>query len=384
MSHFMGWWRTFFLQATDAPAVYGEASGLMALSTLALGHRWVETGQGISPNLYMLLTGDSTVARKSTSVRFARQAVEEINQELVGPKDYTMEGLYKWMQVKDPATGKGRNKLGLFAEEYGSDLARSEAYGGTMREDMCSLYDGDDFSKVRAKSDSITILRPRVNLFGGVAYRLLGQYCTRRDWDTGFFMRFLFVTPIHIREKTILPPKFPRQSWNFAVQQLGMIYDAMKANDRGLALTPQATQRYSDFLNAIPIIPGDEGIAPIYIERLKVNILKLALLYQIDRDLHADISYDAMEDACNFATHCLWPSSQIVYKVTTAREFETALTTVVDLARRPDGVTRQEVYRMFSASLGLPGNVFNFVKRSNAFLKGVNTVGEEMWTLRVW
>lgn len=382
----MGWWRTFFLQAVDAPAVYGEAAGLMALSTLALGHRWVETGQGIAPNLYMLLTGDSSVARKSTSVRFARQAVEEIEAGLVGPKDYTMEGLYKWMQVKDEKTGKGRTKFGLFAEEYGSDLARAEAYGGTMREDFCGLYDGDDFSKVRAKSDSITILRPRINLFGGVAYRLLSQYCSRRDWDTGFFMRFLFIapTPEQMREKTVLPPKFPRQHWQYAMQQLGALYDSWKGNPYGLAITPPAEAHYGQFISSLPMPVGDDGIAQIYIERLRSNILKLALLYQLDRDPHSDISLDAMIDACNFVAYSLWPSSQHVYKVTTAREFSTALNTVVELARRPNGITREEMYRTFSAERGLPQALMNFVKRSNCFSRGIDPLGAEMWQLVRW
>jgi hypothetical protein len=383
MSHFLGHWRTFFLQATDAPAVYGEAAGLMALSTLALGNRWVDSGDGIAPNLYILLTGDSSVARKSTAIRFARKAVEEINADLVGPKDYTMEGLYKWMQVKNASTGKGRNKLGLFAEEWGADLARSEAYGGTMREDMCGLYDGDDFSKVRAKSDSITILRPRVNLFGGVAYSLLGQYCSRRDWDTGFFMRFLFVTPIVMREKTVFQPKRPQAQWQYAVQQLGMLYDAMKANQYGLSLSPAAMQYFGAFLQALQI-PTDNGVAAIYVERLRSNILKLALLYQIDRDPHTDISLDAMEDACNFVMYCLWPSQQKVYEVTTQREFETALNKVVALARRPQGVGRQEVYRTFASERGLPQALLNFVKRSAAFQHGLDSNGIEKWDLIAW
>ncbi len=373
----MGHWRTFFSQATDAPAVYGEGAGLMVLSTLALGHRWVDLGEGIPPNLYMLLTGDSTIARKSTGVRFARKAVEELAPDLVGPKDYTMEGLYKWMQTKDSTTGKGRNKVGLFAEEWGSDLARSEAYGGTMREDMCMLYDGDDFSKVRAKSDSITILRPRVNLFGGVAYRLLAQYCSRRDWDTGFFMRFLFVTPIVMRETTDLPPKFPRAQWLFAIQQLGQLYDAWKANPFGLALSPSAAAHYAGFMRSIPLKVGEEGAAPIYVQRLGPNILKLALLYQLDVDPCADISVDAMANACNFVAYCLWDSFRTAYRTITAKEFETAICEVIDLAAV--GVRTEDIFDRFKHERGLPQALLAHVKGSGAFDRGVDASGSEVW-----
>jgi hypothetical protein len=384
MSQFMGWWRSFFLQATDAPAVFGEASGIQVLSTLALGHRWVDVAQGITPNLYMLVTGDSSVARKSTSVRFARQAIEEINEARVGPKDYTMEGLYKWMQVKDPNTGKGRSTVGLFSEEWGTDLSRSEAYGGTMREDLCGLYDGDDFSKVRAKSDSITILRPRVNLMGGVAYNLLTEYCSKHDWFTGFFMRFIFVAPVEMRQKTTIQPKFPTALWNYAITQLANLHDFIKSNPYGLPLSPQAVKHYSDFLNSIPVVDDDAGVAPIYVQRLGPNILKLALLYQIDRDPTAPIGIDAMNDACNFVAYCLWPSFQTVYKVTTKNEFSTALAQVVEWARRPQGATRAEIYRGFSDRLGLPAQLMQFVKRSAAFSKGFDLNGDETWKLLKW
>ncbi|MFZ2152139.1 MAG: DUF3987 domain-containing protein [Minisyncoccia bacterium] len=385
MSHFMGWWRAFFLTATDAPAVYGEGAGLMVLSTLALGHRWVDSGEGLSPNIYMLLTGDSSVARKSTAIRFARKAVEEIDASLVGPKDYTMEGLYRWMQVKDPSTQKGRTRFGLFSEEFGSDLARAEAYGGTFREDLCGLYDGDDFTKVRAKSDSITILKPRVNVFGGVAYQMLANYCSARDWDTGFFMRFLFVTPTAMREKTPLQPQFPRQHWVHAISQLGLLYDAWKTAARGLALTPDAAALYGQTLDHLGTTTGaGDDVAPVYVQRLGPNILKIALLYQLDRDPHADIGVDAMNDACNFVQHCFWPSFRHAYKVTTAKEFSTVMKTVIDLAQRPDGITRGEVYKLFVNERGLPQAVLNFIKRSAHFDRGLDSNGAENWKLTHW
>lgn len=378
----MGWWRSFFLAATDSPAVYGEGAGLVALSTLTLGNRWLSVGSGIRPNLYMLLTGDSSVARKSTAVRFARKAIEEINPGLVGPRDYTMEGLYKWMAQKDEQTGKSRNKFCLFSEEFGSDLARTEAYGGTFKEDMCALYDGDDFTKVRAKSDSITIAKPRVNLLGGVAYPLLTRYCSKDDWFTGFLMRFLFISPVEMRPTWVLQPQFPRAQWDSAVQALAALYEEMRDHPHALALSPGAQQLYMSFLKTVPVADAQDAVTPVYTQRLGPNVLKLALLYQIDDDPQADVSDAAMQNAIDFTNYCLWPSFRVAYRASTLNEFDSALHFVMEKAARPDGVPKAEIYMTYSARQGLPDSLLSFIKRCGRFERFLNAEGQEAFKLK--
>jgi hypothetical protein len=377
----MGWWRAFFLAATDSPAVYGEGAGLVALSTLTLGNRWLNIGSGIRPNLYMLLTGDSSVARKSTAVRYARKAIEEINPGLVGPRDYTMEGLYKWMSQKDEGTGKSRNKFCLFSEEFGSDLARTEAYGGTFKEDMCALYDGDDFTKVRAKSDSLTISKPRVNLLGGVAYPLLTRYCSKDDWFTGFLMRFLFVSPVEMRARWELQPPFPRSEWDTAVQALAALYEEMRDPPKAIGLSKPAEALYLSFLKSIPVMDSKDDVAPVYTQRLGPNVLKLALLYQLDDDPHSDVSDAAMQNAISFCHYCLWPSFRKAYKMSTLNDFDSALSHVMELAAREDGVAKAEVYTVYAARQGLPDGLLSFMKRSGRFERVLNAVGQEAYKL---
>lgn len=382
MSRFMGWWRSFFLTATDAPAVYGEGAGLAALGTLALGYRWLSTGNGIRPNVYMLLTGDSSVARKSTAVRFARKAVEELNPGLVGPRDYTMEGLYGWMQTKDETTGKGRNKFCLFSEEFGSDLARVEAYGGTYKADLCALYDGDDFVKVRAKADPITISKPRVSMLGGVAYPLLTQYCSKDDWFIGFLMRFLFVSPIEMRPTWDLQPQFPKGAWDTAISGLASIYDEMTSMAKPLALTRPAEQLYRAFLKRLPVSDAQDAVTPVYTQRLGPNVLKLALLYQLDEDPQCDVTDVAMQSAISFAEYCLWPSFKHAYRVSTLNEFDSALSTVAELAQRDEGVTKAEVYRLYAARQGMPDSIISYIKRCDRFDRVLNENGLEAYKSR--
>jgi hypothetical protein len=376
----MGYWRTFFLSATDAPASYGEAAGLMALSSIALGQRSLSVGGGIRPNLFMLLTGDSSVARKSTAVRFAKQMVQEVRPQLVGPADFTMEGLFQWMLKKNEETGKCRTTLAIFAEEFGTNLAQSAAYGGTMREDMCRIYDGDDFEKVRASGANFTISNPRMNFFGGVAYPLLSRYCSKDDWFIGFFMRFMFVTPLQMREPQVIQPTFPRALWQHCVAEMLKIHDEIQQRGAELRLTPAADALYRQTITSLNTMEMTETeVAPVYMQRLGPNILKLALLYQIDEDPHADVSAASMKNAVDFASYCAWPGFQKAYKVTTVKEVGTHLDAVFAMARRPEGVAKPDVYRTFMSERGLASYLWSFVLSSGMFDADVNENGEQVF-----
>jgi hypothetical protein len=246
MSRFLKPWRDFFLAATDAPHEFCEAAGLMCLANVSIGRRELDVGRGTRPNLFMMLVGDSSVARKSTSVSFAKLMTEAVECDRVGPRDYTVEALLKWMSVKDPATNKGRNKVALFAEEFGSDLARMEAYASTMPTDFCALYDGDSFEKIRVGSaQPLVIDRPRVNLFAAAAYQMLSTYLKPKDWLNGYLMRFVYVAPGSARPKNYVTPPWPKAEFeNERIALGGKFRDALLA----------IFHRFADFLRVgIPL-----------------------------------------------------------------------------------------------------------------------------------
>lgn len=388
LSNFLGWWRSHFAAATDAPVVFGEAAGLSLLSTMSLGHRWVASGSGINPNLYMMLTAGSSIARKTTAVRFARRLLDEVNPSLVGPADYTMEALYQWMTVKDEATGKGRTKFCLFSEEFGNDLARAASYNTSLYTEFNSLYDGTDIHRIRVKSSAVHVLKPRVGFLGGVAHHLLTQYCNLSHWDTGFFNRFLFVDgTAHMRPESIIQPTPPASAWATCVQAALWMYDQLKSNSYPMHLSPNAAAMFSALVQELRGDLGQrEDSMAAYISRLTVNVQKMALLYQIDRDPNASvIDVDAMSDAVSFTRHLAWPSFKMIHGMTTRTDYRTALTNTQLLAARPDGVTRRELFQLYGAELmgEMPMKLIKYLSRSSLYQRGLSETGEECWRVRI-
>ncbi len=351
MSRFIAPFRQFFLKATDAPFEYGEAAALMTMASIAVGRRELDYGSGIRPNLFLMLAGDSSVARKSTSVGFAKRLLKDVDDQRVGPRDYTVEGLLKWMQEKDPATKKGRNKVTLFAEEFGADLARMEAYASTMATDFCALYDGESFEKVRAKSGTFRVERPRVNLFAACAYHMLKRYVRPRDWMNGFMMRFVFVAPNQLRQQYPIAPPFPHADYGQCLLALKVLRDDLKhsvGTHLKLRLDQQAEQFFSHIMVQFQQFARALGPVPqTYQARFGVNLLKLALLYQLDMDPFSHVTALAVQQATQFAMQVCWPSFTETYKQTAMGEFETLFYSVYQTLAETGPMSRLDLARKF-------------------------------------
>lgn len=348
MSRFIAPFRQFFLKATDASFEYGEATALMILASIATGRRELDYGRGVRPNLFMMLAGDSSVPRKTTCVNFAKQFVKDVDDQRVGPRDYTIEGLIKWMQQKDPATSKTRNKVTLFAEEFGADLARMEAYASTMTADFCALYDGNTFEKARASSGVTRIERPRVNLFAACAYHMLAKFIRPRDWLSGYMMRFIFVAPTEMRPQEEIQPLFPHPEYQQAIVALKTLRDdlntqhvVLQLDSAALAYYRQEMGRFNQHLKTLG------PVQQTYQARFGVNVLKLALLYQLDVDPFSYVTQLAVHQAFTFAFQTCWPSFIEAYNRTAMGEFESLFTSVHETIRVYGPITRLQLARHY-------------------------------------
>lgn len=343
---FMQW----FKASTDAPLEFGQAAALYTLSTVALGRRWLTKSTNLHPNLFCMIVGDSSIARKSTSVRKSRALIDEIEPSRVGPTDYTIEGVYRWMQGKDHTTGKGRNKMALFAGEFGADLARMEAYGATVQADFCHLYDGEPIEKVRAGKGTIRIDKPRVNLFAAAAYPMLTRHLGPKDWFNGYLMRFLFVAPLTMRAEQLSEPPPRPQEYDKAKAALQLLRDDLVVGGHGMVLTPAAQKLYEQsVLFHRDQVTKKSHIITTYVARFWVNVLKLALLFQVDEDPNAPIGYDAMRLAVEFAMNVCWPSFMTTFEKTAVKDFESLSFMVAELVATAGGrgISRAEISRRF-------------------------------------
>jgi hypothetical protein len=390
-SIFIDTYLDWFLNSTDAPHIFGESSALMCLSTAALGKRWLRGADKVNPNLYLALVGPSSRARKSTSIKRSREIVEAVIPNRIGPTDYTAEGLFKWMQEKDATTGKSRTRLTLFGSEFSADLARSKGYKNSFRDDITNLYDGFDIEKTRSGfGKNVTILAPRVSLFAAITYEGLKDNTTGTDWQTGFLMRFLYVTPDAWRELRVVPaPEDPLRK-QAAIDAFGTLWDMLDCNNpMGLVLSPAATQMYATaylaHMRQIEQSKTDDREQPheIYMQRFWPNVRKLALLFQLDMDPFVDVSDVAMDRALTFAANC-WEGYRRAHRETTNGDFGTLANIVIETitAAGPTGVPIGQLWKTCGTHSVQLSNVIKYLETTNIVQKRVDPMKTVWFSIR--
>ncbi len=329
----------WFEQATDAPMEFGTIGGLMCLSGIALGRRWycgtdrgTNSAELLHPNLFAMVVGESSVARKSTSVKFARKVLTEVNPERIGPSDFTLQGLAKWMKANKGANGKGRTRLVCFSDEYGKDLVQMDSFNKDLKAGMCQIYDGGMIESARATSAGIKIANPRLSFFAASAYDMLSTYLAPSDWFIGYLMRFIYISPQWAREEKWIMPSPRPGAFEAAVRGLQTLQDAMYGNPLGISITKPAIELYVASKQAHNRRqPKNSAIMTPYLARFWVNVEKLALLFQLDEDPMADIGEAAMHQAIDFALKVCWPAFMTTVERTAAGDFRSLATIVTTI-----------------------------------------------------
>ena len=355
MSQFLTLWEEYAQSVTDAPQDFLHAAGLVALSGVTLGRRWIERGaDGIHPNVYIMLLAGSSRDRKSSCVdKLAMKILRAVEPKRVGPEDFSPEGLVTALLPKD---GVKKKKMVIPQPEFGKYLARAkQQYGASTSALLCQLYDGATFGYQRSGKPPIDVKDPLVSLFGGVAYGMLVQHGNPMDWVSGFYARFLWVIPKERRPKMDPPPPGNPEGFERCARALRDLKTRLKIVRRPLTITKDAEKDYIAFAATIPDDLTDPALAASR-ERLMDATLRLALLYQVDLDHNAEIGRSAMEKACKFGAFA-WENTKIAYRESNGTELDRNCVRIWRyLTKQPDmALERRSLYR----NLNLETSTFN-------------------------
>ncbi len=240
--------------------------------------------------------------------------VEEADPRKVGPADFTGEGLISLMRHRKKGTD--RNRLILPMKEFGAYLSTTSTYGSGTGTILCALYDGDDYERVRSGKRPLLVEKPRLSILGGCAYEMLAKYGDEREWNTGFFARFLFVVS---NEQSRRPrfeeqPVTPRAELDACRARLVDLTRELEETKAPFEVMPAASKILREFSRSIPDNDTDTAASAAR-ERLLNALWKVAMLYQIDVNPQAHIGEVAAEAACGFIRKC-WEGFLTVKGVT--------------------------------------------------------------------
>jgi predicted transcriptional regulator len=179
------------IERTDAYPEYHKLCAFVLISTLVATSIRLDTNDGtMVPNLYGLILGPSTLARKSTVMGHAMSFLMAIDPSLLVANDATPEGLLNALATRP-------NRASIFHRDevsgFFNQMNRRE-YMSHMMEILSALYDVPPVFMRTLRKESFRIDAPVfVLLAGGVDTRV--YEAAREDYVTsGFFPRFLVVS----------------------------------------------------------------------------------------------------------------------------------------------------------------------------------------------
>jgi predicted transcriptional regulator len=188
---FVDTYREWATEATDAVADFHDISMLVVLSAIVSSSVKLETSAGmITPNIWGIILGDSTVTRKTTAMSMAMGFLLTIDPTLVVATDGTGEGLLS-------ALSERPNRSSMYYKDEVSGLFDSmtkKDYLAALQETFTALYDVPSIISRRLRKETIVIESPAfVILCGGVTSKVFAA--TDETFVlSGFLPRFIVVS----------------------------------------------------------------------------------------------------------------------------------------------------------------------------------------------
>lgn len=200
--HFVERYISYCAGRTDAAHEYHEAAALSLLAAFSPNVRtWFPVWpEGLATNLYFLLIGGTTAARKSTSLAYARKMARAVEPSVVMAERMTPEAMVEQLSVRE------KHGSILIGDEFGEQLAqmlKPNGYMAATTEILLNVYGRRQYKYTRRskrmrdgtmQSDADEIIDPHLTILTASTGAIF-ESVSSRDVQTGLLPRFALVYP---------------------------------------------------------------------------------------------------------------------------------------------------------------------------------------------
>lgn len=203
-------------ETTDAPMEFLISSLLPSIGAAISTNRWIQWGsKRIYPNIWIMLVGQSTILRKSTSLDIGTSALRSLNAEkpdrhFILPNDGSFAGFLECLKVEKNGVLKHSEVASLLEN-------MNKGYNLSMKSLFTDFFDVPPFHKIYIKETGEEHIKtPMFGIAAGTTLNWLKQNISRNDRESGFLARFLYCY-MDNKEKSMPIPKMvdPRFSSRF-------------------------------------------------------------------------------------------------------------------------------------------------------------------------
>ncbi len=276
-------------EVTDAPSVFHLYLAYVAVASVCGNNIYLRLGdQKIYPNLFMVLIAPSSLYRKSTSLMIAKRLVQDINNQVVLPNEFSQESLAETLAASPEGT--------LFYSEFASFLGASQKdYMRGIKEFLTDIYDCPPYYLRKLKSGPVEIKNPVLSIVGATTATWFLDRIKRDDLEGGFLVRFLWV-PAFYKEKTFaLPPiadKAKREALVDELKEIERVGGEMSLSEDARRIYVEWHKRHESEAENL----GEHLLCGFY-SRFETYALKFAMITEVAATRERTISGRSMKVA---------------------------------------------------------------------------------------
>lgn len=196
------------------PRAMHESAGLWLLSTAVARRLVLRMHYGeVYPNLYVLWVAGTTLYRKSTALKVARDMAHKLMPELMAAAEGTPESILSDLAGREPngfdkmtpyeqdvwkASRNYAGQRGWLVDEFSGLLASAgRDYNAGLLESILRFYDCDAwYTRSTRNQGRVTVQNCYVALLGATTPTAVSNYLTEpRLWENGWWPRFAILSP---------------------------------------------------------------------------------------------------------------------------------------------------------------------------------------------
>lgn len=291
--HFISRWISYAASRTDAAYEYHEAAALvlLAAATPNLRAQLSPYPNGLPTNLYVLIIGDSTTSRKSTSKDFAKDALSRAINGSLSPDHFSPEGFIEHL------ASRPNDCTTAFVDEFGELLEKLHhaKHMAQMRGILMTIYAGDDYQNKRTSKnkkgggkveDVDRVVRPHLSILGATTPAIF-EVLSDQDTTSGLLPRFAIIMPAK------KPPRRPFYEMdgesdsdiNLLIVRLARLHAWTKDADRRVSFAPGVLEALDKFFESEFEKKAAERAENerIMLSRLQAMTVKVAMLIAAGR-----------------------------------------------------------------------------------------------------
>lgn len=213
----------------ESPTSFLRWSGYMALAAVMRHNIYFNNPARrgkITPNLYILLVGDSGATRKSTPLKICNYLLKAVNNTKIIEGRASIQGILKELAaiktVQKPIHRQLRYASGIiYSEEFAASIVKDPAVTGILTD----LYDYHDEYDVLLKSEeTMRLEKVCINLLSATNAAFIQDMFTKTDLYGGLVGRTFFIIEERARHKNLgLRDDTNENEWQVLVNHLAAL-----------------------------------------------------------------------------------------------------------------------------------------------------------------